>query len=101
MFIFEDILQLDSRSVQQVLKEVDNKELGIALKGSSEELKAHIFGNLSKRLSAMIQEDMDFMGPIRRADMEEAQQKIVNVVRRLQESGDIIVARGGGDDIVV
>ena len=100
MFVFEDILQLGNRDVQQVLKDVDNRELGIALKGCSDELKAHIFGNLSKRLASMIQEDMDYMGPIRRSDMEEAQQKIVNIVRRLQESGEIIVSRGGTDDIV-
>jgi flagellar motor switch protein FliG len=84
-----------------VLKEVDQKELAIALKGSSEELKSHIFANLSKRLAAMIQEEMDYMGPIRRTDMEEAQQKIVNIVRRMQDSGEIIVARGGGDDVIV
>jgi flagellar motor switch protein FliG len=101
MFVFEDILSLSNRDVQNVLKEVDQKELGIALKGCSDELKQHILGNLSKRLAAMIQEDMDYMGPIRRSDMEEAQQKIVNIVRRMQDSGEIIVARGGGDDIIV
>ena len=101
MFVFEDILMLSNRDVQNVLKEVDNKELGIALKGCTDELKMHIFGNMSKRLASMIQEDMDFMGPIRRSDMEESQQKIVNIVRRLQESGEIIVARGGSDDIVL
>ena len=102
MFVFEDILMLSNRDVQSVLKEVDQKELGIALKGCSEELKSHIFANLSKRLAAMIQEDMDYMGPIRRSDMEESQQKIVNIVRRLQESGEIIVARGGeGSDVVL
>ncbi|MCL1884803.1 MAG: flagellar motor switch protein FliG [Defluviitaleaceae bacterium] len=101
MFVFEDILMLSNRDVQQVLREVDQKELGIALKGCSDELKNHIFSNLSKRLASMIQEDMDYMGPIRRSDMEESQQKIVNIVRRLQESGEIIVARGGGDDVVL
>jgi flagellar motor switch protein FliG len=101
MFVFEDILSLGNRDVQQVLKEVDQKELAIALKGSTEELRSHIFANLSKRLAAMIQEDMDYMGPIRRSDMEEAQQKIVNIVRRLQDSGEIIVARGGGDDVIL
>lgn len=100
MFVFEDILSLDNRSVQQVLKEVDQKELGIALKGCSEELQNHIFGNLSKRLAAMIKEDMDYMGPVRRSDVEESQQKIVNIVRRLQDAGEIIVARGGGDEII-
>jgi flagellar motor switch protein FliG len=101
MFVFEDILSLSNRDVQQVLKEVDQKELGVALKGCTDELKQHIFSNLSKRLAAMIQEDMDYMGPIRRSDMEEAQQKIVNIVRRMQDSGEIIVARGGGDDVIV
>ena len=101
MFVFEDILMLSNRDVQNVLRTVDNKDLAIALKGCSDELKQHIFSNQSKRLAAMIQEDMDFMGPIRRSDMEEAQQKIVNIVRRLQESGEIIVARGGSDDIVL
>jgi flagellar motor switch protein FliG len=101
MFVFEDILSLDNRSVQSVLREVDTKELALALKTCSEELKSHIFANQSKRLAAMIQEDMDFMGPVRRTDVEEAQQRIVNIVRRLQDSGDIIVARGGGDEIIV
>jgi flagellar motor switch protein FliG len=100
MFIFEDILQLDNRSVQQVLREVDQKELALALKNCSEELQNHIFGNLSKRLAAMIREDMDYMGPVRRSDVEESQQKIVNIVRRLQDAGEIIVARGGGDEII-
>lgn len=100
MFVFEDILSLDNRSVQQVLKEVDQKELSIALKGCSEELQNHIFANLSKRLAAMIKEEMDYMGPVRRTDVEESQQKIVNIVRRLQDAGEIIVARGGGDEII-
>ena len=101
MFVFEDILSLDNRSVQQVLKEVDQKELSIALKGCTEELQNHIFTNLSKRLAAMIKEDMDYMGPVRRSDVDESQQKIVNIVRRLQDAGEIIVARGGGDEIIV
>jgi flagellar motor switch protein FliG len=101
MFVFEDILSLGSRDVQQVLREVDQKDLALALRICSEELKNHIFANLSKRLASMIQEDMDFMGPIRRSDVDEAQMKIVNIVRRLQDSGEIIVARGGGDDVIV
>ncbi|MCL2707494.1 MAG: flagellar motor switch protein FliG [Defluviitaleaceae bacterium] len=101
MFVFEDILQLDSRSVQQVLREVDQKELGLACKICSDELQNHIFANLSKRLAAMIKEDMDYLGPVRRSDVEEAQQKIVNIVRRLQDAGEILIARGGGDEIVV
>jgi flagellar motor switch protein FliG len=101
MFVFEDILQLSNRDVQTVLRDVDTKDLTVALKGASEELKAHIFSNQSKRLAAMIQEEMDFLGPIRRSDREEAQQRIVNIVRRKQDSGDIVVARGGGDDVIV
>lgn len=101
MFVFEDILSLDDKSIQRVLREVDNNELAVALKGSNEEVQTVIFNNLSKRLSAMIREDMDFMGPIRMKDVEEAQQKIVNIIRKLEDSGEIIISRGGGDEIVV
>lgn len=101
MFVFEDILALDDKSVQRVLREVDNNELAVALKGSNEEVQALIFNNLSKRLAAMIKEDMDFMGPIRLKDVEEAQQKIVNIIRKLEDSQEIIISRGGGDEIIV
>lgn len=102
MFVFEDILKLDNRTVQAILRnDIDNKELATALKGSSAELQELIFNNLSKRLAAMIKEEMEFMGPVRRADVEEAQQKIVNIIRKLQDSGEIVVSRGGGDDIIV
>ncbi len=101
MFVFEDILSLDDKTIQRVLRDVDNNELGIALKGTSEEVQSVIFKNLSKRLAAMIQEDMEFMGPVRMKDVEEAQQKIVNIIRKLEDSGEIIIARGGGDEIVV
>lgn len=101
MFVFEDILSLDSRAIQTILRQdIDNRELAIALKGSSEQVQNLIFTNLSKRLAAMIKEDMDFMGPVRRTDVEESQQKIVNIIRRLQDAGEIIVSRGGGDDII-
>lgn len=101
MFVFEDILSLDDRSVQRVLREVDNNELAIALKGSNEEVQNLIFSNLSKRLATMIKEDMEFMGPVRMKDVEEAQQKIVNIIRKLEDSAEIIISRGGGDEIVV
>ncbi len=101
MFVFEDILSLDDRSVQRVLREVDNNELAIALKGSNEEVQNLIFSNLSSRLATMIKEDMDFMGPVRMKDVEEAQQKIVNIIRKLEDSAEIIISRGGGDEIVV
>jgi len=102
MFVFEDILSLSNRDIQIILRQdIDNKELAVALKGSSEEVQNLVLSNVSKRLASMIQEDMEFMGPVRRSDVEEAQQRIVNVIRRLQESGEIIVSRGGGDDLVV
>ncbi|HQD50503.1 MAG TPA: flagellar motor switch protein FliG [Defluviitaleaceae bacterium] len=101
MFVFEDIITLDSRSIQRILREVDNNDLAIALKGATDEVKNVIFANLSKRLSAMIQEDMEYMGPVRLRDVEDAQQKIVNVIRKLEEVGEIVISRGGGDEIIV
>lgn len=101
MFVFEDILSLDDKSIQRVLREVDNNELAVALKGSNEEVQTVIFNNLSKRLATMIREDMEFMGPVRLKDVEESQQKIVNIIRKLEDSAEIIISRGGGDEIVV
>ncbi len=101
MFVFEDILLLDDRSIQRVLRDVDNNELALALKSANEEVQNAIFNNLSKRLSEMIKEDMEFMGPVRMKDVEEAQQKIVNIIRKLEDSGELVISRGGGDDIVV
>ncbi|CUH92388.1 flagellar motor switch protein FliG [Herbinix luporum] len=101
MFVFEDILSLDDKSIQRVLREVDNNELAVALKGATEEVQNVIFNNLSKRLAAMIKEDMEYMGPVRLKDVEEAQQRIVNVVRKLEDSSEIIISRGGGDEIIV
>ena len=101
MFVFEDILLLDDRAIQRVLRDVDNNDLGIALKGANEEVQNVIFKNLSKRLSAMIKEDMEFMGPVRMKDVEEAQQKIVGIIRKLEDSAEIVLSRGGGDEIIV
>ncbi len=101
MFVFEDILTLDSRSIQRVLRDVDTNDLTIALKNANEEVKNVILNNMSKRSATMIREEMDFMGPVRVRDVEEAQQKIVNIIRKLEESGDIIISRGGGDEIIV
>lgn len=101
MFVFEDVLLLDDRAIQRVLRDVDNNDLAMALKGSNEEVQNAIFNNLSKRLAVMIKEDMDFMGPIRMKDVEEAQQKIVNIIRKLEDSSEIVISRGGGDEIVV
>ncbi len=101
MFVFEDILLLDDRAIQRVLRDVENSDLAVALKGSNEEVKGAILKNLSKRLAAMIEEDMEFMGPVRMKDVEEAQQKIVAVIRKLEDSAEIVISRGGGDEIVV
>ncbi|MCR5082470.1 MAG: flagellar motor switch protein FliG [Parasporobacterium sp.] len=101
MFVFEDILALDDKTIQRILRDVDNNDLGIALKGSNEEVQNVIFNNISKRLAAMIKEDMEFMGPVRMRDVEEAQQKIVSIIRKLEDTGEIIIARGGGDELIV
>ena len=101
MFVFEDILLLDDRAIQRVLRDVDNADLGVALKAANEEVQNVIFKNLSKRLAAMIKEDMEFMGLVRMKDVEEAQQKVVSVIRKLEDSGEIVISRGGGDEIVV
>ena len=101
MFVFEDILTLDDRAIQRVLRDVDNGDLALALKGANEEVQNVILNNLSKRLAVMIREDMEYMGPVRMKDVEEAQQKIVNVIRKLEDSAEIVIARGGGDEIIV
>lgn len=101
MFVFEDIVTLDSTSIQRFIRDVDNNELAVALKGATEEVQEIIFNNMSKRMAEMIKEDMEFMGPVRLRDVEEAQQKIVNIIRKLEEAGEIIISRGGGDEIIV
>lgn len=101
MFVFEDILMLDDRSIQRVLREVENNELAVALKNANEEVQDIIFKNMSTRLADMIREDMEYMGPVRVKDVEEAQQKIVNVIRKLEDSAEIVISRGGGDEIIV
>ena len=101
MFVFEDILLLDDRAIQRVLRDVDNNDRAVALKGANEEVQNVIFKNLSKRLAAMIREDMEFMGPVRMKDVEEAQQQIVGIIRKLEDSAEIVISRGGGDEIIV
>ena len=101
MFVFEDILLLDDRAIQRVLRDVDNNELGVALKAANEDVQNVIFKNMSKRLATMIKEDMEFMGPVRMKDVEEAQQKIVGIIRKLEDYAEIVISRGGGDEIVV
>jgi flagellar motor switch protein FliG len=102
MFVFEDIINVDDRGIQAVLKEVDNDELSLALKTASELLKEKIFSNMSSRAAELIKEDMQYMGPVRLADVEAAQQRIVDIVRRLEDAGEIIITgRGGEEDLIV
>ncbi|MBP2628612.1 MAG: flagellar motor switch protein FliG [Firmicutes bacterium] len=101
MFVFEDIVLLDDRSLQLVLREIESKDLALSLKASSSEVGEKIYKNMSKRAADMLREEIEYMGPVRIRDVEEAQQKIVNVIRRLEESGEIVVARGKGDEIIV
>jgi flagellar motor switch protein FliG len=101
MFVFEDIIMLDDRSIQRVLKEVDNKELALALKHVSPETKKRIFANLSERAANVIKEEMEYMGPVRLKDVEEAQQRIVDIVRRLEEAGVVVVVGGSKAETMV
>ncbi len=102
MFVFEDVLLVNDKGIQSVLKEVDNDELAMALKTASEPLKEKMFGNMSERAAQLIKEEMEFMGPVRVSDVESSQQRIVDVVRRLEESGEIIIAgRGGESEMIV
>lgn len=101
MFVFEDIVMLDDRAIQKVLREVDSQELAKALKAVDTEVQDKIFRNMSKRAASMLKEDMEYMGPIRLKDVEEAQQKIVSIIRHLEDTGEIVVARSGEDELVV
>ncbi len=100
MFIFEDIITLGDHSIQRVIREIDTKDLALALKGASDEVKGRIMRNISRRAADMLKEDMEYMGPVRLREVEDAQQKIVAVIRKLDESGEIILSRGG-DDVIV
>ncbi len=101
MFVFEDIVQLDDRAVQLVLREVDSHDLALALKGAGEQVMKKIENNISKRAAQMLKEDIEYMGPVRLRDVEDAQQRIVAVIRKLEEQGQIFITRGGRDEIIV
>lgn len=101
MFVFEDIVTLDDVSIQRILREVEVKDLSLALKGCSDEVANAIFRNQSKRAAASLKEDMEFLGPVRLMDVEKAQQKIVGIIRRLDEAGEIVLSRGGEDAIIL
>lgn len=101
MFVFEDIVILDNRAIQRVIREVENEDLRLALKVSSDEVKDIVFKNMSQRMAETFKEEMEYMGPVRLRDVEEAQTRIVAIIRRLEDIGEIVIARGGGDDIIV
>jgi flagellar motor switch protein FliG len=101
MFVFEDIVTLDNRSIQRIIRECGNEDLLLSLKVSSDEVKGIIFKNMSIRMVETFKEEMEYMGPVRLRDVEDAQSRIVAIIRRLEDAGEIVVARGGGDDIIV
>ena len=101
MFVFEDIVVLDNRAIQRVIREVENEDLRLALKVASDEVKDVVFTNMSQRMAETFKEEMEYMGPVRLRDVEEAQMRIVAIIRRLEDIGEIVIARGGGDDIIV
>jgi flagellar motor switch protein FliG len=101
MFVFEDIVTLDMRAIQRVIRDCENEDLMLALKVSSEEVKEVVYKNMSNRMVETFKEEMEFLGPVRLRDVEEAQSRIVSIIRRLEDAGEIVVARGGGDDIIV
>ncbi|WP_445488258.1 flagellar motor switch protein FliG [Niallia sp. 03133] len=101
MFVFEDIVTLDNRAIQRIIRDCENEDLMLALKVSSEEVKEIVYSNMSTRMVESFKEEMEFMGPVRLKDVEESQSRIVAIIRRLEDAGEIVVARGGGDDIIV
>lgn len=101
MFVFEDIITLDNASIQRIVRELDMKDLALALKGSSEDVASILYNNMSKRAAQTLKEDIDFLGPVRLIDVEKAQQAIVAIVRRLDEAGEIVISRGGEDAVIV
>ncbi|API93885.1 MULTISPECIES: flagellar motor switch protein FliG [Virgibacillus] len=101
MFVFEDIVILDNRAIQRIIREVDNEDLRLSLKVASDEVKDIVFKNMSQRMAETFKEEMEYMGPVRLRDVEEAQTRIVSTIRRLEDIGEIVIARGGGDDIIV
>lgn len=102
MFLFEDIIYLDDKSVQRFLRDIDlTRDLPLALKTASEEVKGKFYRNLSSRAVETLKESIDYLGPVRIRDVEEAQQRIVGLIRRLEDQGEIIIGRGGGDEIIV
>jgi flagellar motor switch protein FliG len=101
MFVFEDLVLLDDRSIQRLLRDLDTKELSVALKSTSEEVKESVFRNMSERAAGMIKEELEFMGPVRLKDVEESQMNIVETIRSLEEEGEIVISGRGGEEEIV
>jgi flagellar motor switch protein FliG len=101
MFVFDDIARLTDREIQMVLREVDTKDLSVALKGASEEMRDRIFTNMSERVGTMLKEEMEFSGPVRMSDVEEVQLRVVQTVRQLEEAGQVTIVRGDSNDTFV
>ncbi|GAA0461233.1 flagellar motor switch protein FliG [Alkalibacillus silvisoli] len=101
MFVFEDIVTLDNRAIQRIIRDTENEDLMLAIKVASDEVKDILYNNMSSRMAENMKEEIEFMGPVRLKDVEEAQTRIVGTIRRLEEMGEIVIARGGGDDIIV
>jgi len=101
MFVFEDLLLLDNRGMQRLLREIDGKELALALKAASEELTQHIMGNMSERAASALEEEMEFLGPVRAREVEAAHTRIIETVRQLEDSGEVIISGRGGDDDII
>ena len=101
MFVFEDIVMLDDRSLQLVLRQVDTKDLSLALKATPKEVADKVYKNMSSRAADMLKEEIEFMGPVKIRDVEEAQQKVVNVIRTMEDKGEIVISRGKGDEMIV
>lgn len=100
MFVFEDITTMDNRSIQRFVRDCDSKDLVFALKGANEEVKSMIFANMSSRMAESIKSDLEITTNVRKKDVEDAQQRIVGIIRKLEEQGEIIIMKGGRDDII-
>lgn len=100
MFVFEDIVRLDAKDIQEFVKQVDSKDLAVAIKGSTQEVAECIFANISSRARENLQADIEYLHNVRMRDVDEAQQRIVGIIRRLEQEGAITITRGGGDEII-
>ena len=101
MFVFEDIIILDDRSIQRLLREIDSKQLALALKGTKEEIKDKVYKNMSERARQMLKDDMEYLGPVRAKEVQEAQTAIVNAIRTLEATGEITITRASVEDELI